>query len=85
MTNDSKVSEPTGRLNLAVTHFEEDTAIDLLHDTTAGNWPYNAELRQAVADAIRRFPNTEAQWWIGPEAVLGAVEKFLTERGEARD
>ena len=78
MENDSK----TGiELRFQTTDFEEDTAIDAMRDTSHGNWPYNAELRAAVAEAIRRFPNTEAQWWIGPESVLGAVEKFLVERG----
>lgn len=38
---------------------------------------YNEDLRAAVATAIQRYPNSEAEWWIGPEAVLHKVEKFL--------
>lgn len=38
---------------------------------------YNQQLREDVAAAIRRFPDTNAKWWIGPEAVLAVVEQYI--------
>lgn len=38
---------------------------------------YDHDLREAVAQAIRRFPNTDAPQWIGPESVLARVEEHL--------
>lgn len=35
-------------------------------------------LREAIAKTIRRYPNTGADWWIGPEAVLGTIENYIT-------
>jgi hypothetical protein len=38
---------------------------------------FHHELRGKVAAAIREYPNADAEWWIGPEAVLGEVERHL--------
>lgn len=38
---------------------------------------FDHDLRERVAEAIRRFPNAESAWWIGPEAVLARVEEHL--------
>lgn len=35
------------------------------------------DLREQVAEAIRRYPNADAEWWIGPEAAIGVVEDYL--------
>lgn len=72
-------------LHLAITPGEDagdEPVVDVLHDLATTNWAYDPELRAAVAEKIRRFPNTDAPHWIGPEAVLGVVERFLLERGE---
>lgn len=43
---------------------------------------FDQELREAIATAIRRYPNTDAAWWIGPEAVLGIIEEHLAKLSE---
>lgn len=49
--------------------------------TPEGHW--DPELEQRVAEAIKRFPNFEAEWWIGASAALGAVEKWMKEKADA--
>lgn len=38
---------------------------------------YDHDLREQIAQSIKRFPNTDAAQWIGPESVLGRVEEHL--------
>lgn len=61
---------------------EDDQIVDALrcHEPSCGEQQgnhYNHELREQIAHSIRRYPNSDAEWWIGPEAVLARVEEHL--------
>jgi hypothetical protein len=34
------------------------------------------ELERQVAEAIRRYPNFDAEWWIGATAAISVVAKW---------
>ncbi len=35
------------------------------------------ELEQLVKEAIQRYPNMDAEWWLGPVAAIRAVNDWL--------
>jgi hypothetical protein len=42
---------------------------------------WKPELEAAVAAAIRRYPNMDAEWWLAPSAVLEVIEQHLLDNG----
>lgn len=44
-----------------------------------GHW--HPELERRVAEAIRRYPNVDAEWWIGASAALFVVDEWLRSGG----
>lgn len=70
------------RAGWEATMANEDGVTDhpLLYDDD-GHVPH--ELEQRVAEAIKRYPNMDADWWLGPVAAIRAVSDWLldAERG----
>lgn len=71
-------------LHLSVTEYEDDrTSIHALRvQDEDGGWSFvDPELQDAVAEAIREYPNQDAPQWLAPTAVILLIEQRLIERG----
>lgn len=75
------MTESGGTVELAVrTDMEGDSLLAVLR-TTDGQFPQ--ELESAVADAIRRYPNMAAEWWLGPVAAIRVVEQWIIDKAQS--
>ena len=44
--------------------------LDAIYDETGTLWP---RVQESVEEAIKRFPNFDANWWVGGSAAIGAL------------
>lgn len=79
------LSADTERMEIkleAKTHEDDDTTLVALRTPDGFIDP---DLQHLVEQAIREYPNSDAEWWLGGVAAIRIVEAWLVERGTLID